>query len=301
MPRIASILWRLALTSLCALVVMACGRDPSPPTPTPAAQAQPTATDTPAPPAQPQASPTPFSAGDTVITASGLQYTEVVAGGGPQPRPGQVVVVHYTGTLQDGTVFDTSEGRDPIRFVLGAGQVLAGWDEGIALMNQGGQAILVIPPDLAYGEAGRGDMIPPHATLIFDVELVEIVDAAPDAPTPIDASAYITTPQGLQYADIVVGDGPTPMPGQEVVIHYTGWLADGGKFDSSLDRGRPDEFNVGMGQRIAGWDLGLKGMAVGGKRQLVVPPHLGFGEAGWGDIVPPNATLIYDIELIEVR
>src|SRR5690606_6591923 len=143
-----------------------------------------------------------------VITASGLQYTEVVAGSGPQPRPGQVVAVHYTGTLQDGTVFDTSEGRDPFRFVLGAGQVLAGWDEGIALMNQGGQAILVIPPELAYGEAGRGEMIPPNATLIFDLALVEIVDIAPGAPTAIDASAYITTPQGLQYADIVVGDGP---------------------------------------------------------------------------------------------
>jgi peptidylprolyl isomerase len=236
-----------------------------------------------------------------VITPNGVQYTEVVAGSGPIPEPGQVVAVHYTGTLADGTVFDSSEGGEPIRFALGTGMVIPGWDEGIALMNQGGQAILVIPPAMAYGERGAGNVIPPNATLIYDVELVEISEGAPDTPTPVDASRYITTPQGLKYADLVVGAGPTPMPGQEVVIHYTGWVEGGGKFDSSWDRGQPDSFNLGMGQRIAGFDLGIKGMAVGGKRQLLVPPQLGFGEDGWGSRIPPDATLIFDVELVELR
>lgn len=314
MPRIVPTLTRVMLLGLAALVVAACGRARATPaaapaatpilTPAPAAQnpSQPQPAGTPAPTnAQPKASPTPINPEKTVTTASGLQYTEVVAGTGPQPQPGQVVAVHYTGTFEDGTVFDSSEGRDPIRFALGKGMVIPGWDEGIALMNQGGQAILVIPPELAYGEAGAGDVIPPNATLIFDVELVEVGEGAPDTPTQVDASAYITTPQGLQYADLVVGAGPTPMPGQVVVVHYTGWLADGGKFDSSLDRGEPFAFNLGMGQVIAGWDLGVKGMAVGGKRQLVVPPQLGYGERGAGDVIPPNATLIFDVELLELR
>jgi peptidylprolyl isomerase len=104
-----------------------------------------------------------------------LQYIEVQAGDGPKPQVGEVVAVHYTGMLDDGTVFDDSYQRgEPIRFPLGVGQVIPGWDEGIALMNKGGKARLIIPPDLAYGDQGAGNAIPPGATLTFDVELVDI-------------------------------------------------------------------------------------------------------------------------------
>ena len=108
-------------------------------------------------------------------TASGLDYIEVQAGTGVQAEAGKTVSVHYTGKFQDGNVFDSSISRgEPITFPLGKGKVIKGWDEGIALMNVGGKAQLIIPPDLAYGEHGAGGVIPPNATLVFDVELVDV-------------------------------------------------------------------------------------------------------------------------------
>jgi FKBP-type peptidyl-prolyl cis-trans isomerase len=108
-------------------------------------------------------------------TASGLEYIEVEAGSGTQAEAGKTVSVHYTGKFQDGGVFDSSIPRgEPITFKLGAGNVIKGWDEGIALMKVGGKAQLIIPPALAYGERGAGGVIPPNATLVFDVELVSV-------------------------------------------------------------------------------------------------------------------------------
>lgn len=108
-------------------------------------------------------------------TTSGLDYVEVQAGTGPQAQAGKTVAVHYTGKFQDGKVFDSSVSRgEPITFQLGRGNVIKGWDEGIALMKVGGKAQLTIPPNLAYGERGAGGVIPPNATLIFDVEIVSV-------------------------------------------------------------------------------------------------------------------------------
>ena len=108
-------------------------------------------------------------------TASGLEYKEIEAGTGAQAQAGKTVRVHYTGRLQNGQVFDSSVNRgEPIEFRLGVGQVIKGWDEGIALMKEGGKAQLVIPPELGYGQRGAGGVIPPNATLIFDVELISV-------------------------------------------------------------------------------------------------------------------------------
>jgi len=117
--------------------------------------------------------------------------------------------------------------------------------------------------------------------------------------------AFITTDSGLQYDDVIVGDGAEAAAGNNVVVHYTGWLRNddgsaGAKFDSSKDRNDPFEFPLGAGRVIQGWDEGVQGMKIGGKRQLIIPAALGYGARGAGGVIPPNATLIFDVELLGV-
>ena len=109
------------------------------------------------------------------------------------------------------------------------------------------------------------------------------------------------TATGLEYVELLEGAGASPKKGQTVTVHYTGWLTDGKKFDSSVDRGKPFSFQIGVGQVIPGWDEGVGSMKVGGKRKLIIPPNLGYGARGAGSAIPPNATLLFDVELIEVK
>lgn len=116
------------------------------------------------------------------------------------------------------------------------------------------------------------------------------------------ANQEITTPSGLKYVDEIVGDGAEPKAGQTVTVHYTGTLKEGGKkFDSSRDRNQPFQFTIGVGQVIKGWDEGVMTMKVGGKRTLIIPAELGYGSRGAGGVIPPNATLVFDVELIDVK
>ncbi len=124
---------------------------------------------------------------------------------------------------------------------------------------------------------------------------------AADTGMAIDSAALTKTASGLQYQDVVVGSGAEATPGQVAVVHYTGWLTDGTKFDSSRDRGAPFSFPVGGGQVIAGWDEGVAGMKVGGRRKLVIPPELGYGPNGSPPVIPPSAVLVFDVELLEVK
>lgn len=236
------------------------------------------------------------------MTTESLQYIEIEPGTGEQAKAGDLVSVHYVGTLEDGTEFDNSHNRgEPIEFVLGKGMVISGWDAGIALMKEGGKATLVIPPEMAYGAQGAGGVIPGNATLTFDVELVGVKEGppgAPEAPTAVAEEDYTITASGLKYIDLIEGAGPSPVSGANAVVHYTGWLTDGTKFDSSLDRGQPFAFPLGQRRVIAGWDEGVASMKPGGSRQLVIPPQLGYGERGAGGVIPPNATLIFEVQYL---
>lgn len=110
----------------------------------------------------------------------------------------------------------------------------------------------------------------------------------------------VTTDSGLKYEDTVTGEGAEAAAGQKVSVHYTGWLENGSKFDSSKDRNDPFQFNLGAGQVIRGWDEGVQGMRVGGTRKLTIPAELGYGARGAGGVIPPNATLIFEVELLEI-
>lgn len=122
-----------------------------------------------------------------------------------------------------------------------------------------------------------------------------------EKPTPLEKNSFIQTSSGLAYHDILIGKGKTAKAGDLVTVHYTGWLEDGKRFDSSIIRNRPFQFTLGAGQVIAGWEEGISGMKTGGIRQLRIPSHLGYGASGAGAVIPPNANLIFEVKLLEVK
>jgi len=134
---------------------------------------------------------------------------------------------------------------------------------------------------------------------VMELELADVRE--PRLPTEVDEKDYTTTESGLKYYDLVEGTGETPQAGQTVVVDYTGWLEDGTVFDSSIDAGAPFNFVLGAGGVIPGWDEGIASMKVGGKRQLVIPPALGYGEQGAQGVIPPGATLIFEVELLSIQ
>ncbi|HXP97249.1 MAG TPA: FKBP-type peptidyl-prolyl cis-trans isomerase [Telmatospirillum sp.] len=142
------------------------------------------------------------------------------------------------------------------------------------------------------------------AAVSLVVAVTGFVGVSPEAKAQT-AGKITTTSSGLQISDSTVGSGATPRTGQTCVMHYTGWLYENGvkgkKFDSSVDRGQPFEFPIGQGHVIRGWDEGVATMKVGGKRTLIIPPDLGYGARGAGGVIPPNATLIFDVELLAVK
>lgn len=131
--------------------------------------------------------------------------------------------------------------------------------------------------------------------------VLAVLWALPVCAAETRGQAMTTTASGLRYVDLVVGTGASPVRGKQVTVHYTGTLEDGTKFDSSVDRRQPFNFVIGVGQVIRGWDEGVMGMKVGGKRKLMIPANLGYGARGAGGVIPPHATLLFDVELLAVQ
>ena len=231
--------------------------------------------------------------------ANGEYYRDLVTGTGAAVSNGQLLGVHYTGWLANGTQFDSNAGRAAFPFVLGSGQVIAGWDLGFDGAHVGGTRQLIIPPGLAYGQAGQ-DPIPGNAVLVFSVQIdsakATTVEGTQFSPAlNVDLASSTKLASGEYYRDLVAGSGAAISPGQTLSVHYTGWLADGTQFDSNAG-GAAFSFVLGAGKVIAGWDQGFGGAHVGGKRQLLIPPALGYGPAGSGPI-PPAAVLVFEVQI----
>ena len=175
---------------------------------------------------------------------------------------------------------------------------------GIALaLAACGQAVPLASTASTAASGASGEL---QATIGTDASASTNTNASqagvPAAPAKVNDADYKTTADGLKYADLQAGSGATAEAGKTVTVNYTGWLTDGTMFDSSLKPGsQPFSFSLGSGQVIKGWDEGVAGMKVGGKRQLVIPPALGYGAQGAGGAIPPNATLIFDVELLDVK
>jgi len=246
----------------------------------------------------PPAAPQPVDEDDYTVTENGIKIYDLEDGDGPAVESGQHLSVQFTGWFEDDTLINSTVGQPAFDFVVGTSQAFPGWDEGLLGMKSGGTRQLVIPAELAaevFGPQGNPD----NSALIFEVEVLEISEGPPDAPQAVDESDYTVTDSGLKIYDLKEGDGPEVGSGQQVSVHYTGWLEDGTSFDSSIG-GQPFTLVVGTGSVIPGWDEGLQGMKVGGRRQLVIPSDLGYGETGSG-LIPPGATLIFEVEIVDAQ
>ncbi|WP_405337724.1 FKBP-type peptidyl-prolyl cis-trans isomerase [Fibrobacter sp.] len=234
--------------------------------------------------------------------AKGLKVYDEKVGNGKPAMVGSVLKTHYTGWLLSGRKFGSSKDMGkPLSVVMGAGKMIKGWEVGLEGMREGGVRWFRISPAMGYG-ATAYSMIPSNSTLIFRVELVasevdEAVVANMDFFPDTTALTFENGPEGLRYAIIKQGEGEPAQKGNVAKVHYTGWLTNGYKFDSSRDRGQVFGFTLGAGRVIRGWELGVQGMLPGEKRILVVPPGLGYGARGAGPI-PGGSTLIFAVEYL---
>jgi len=244
---------------------------------------------------------------------SGVRYRDLKEGDGKPCEPGAKVKMNYTGWLTDGTVFDSNKDKAPVEFELSG--LIQGWQIGIPGMKPGGKRKLVIAPDKGYREQAKGK-IPPNSTLIFEVELISASGSmrprhAPPtdltklsdgtAPNADDPNLKPIGNEGLKYRDLKEGDGEVVPAGAHVVMEYIGWrMSDGGMFDSSWKPESSRPLDISLNNLIAGWQEGVPGMKVGGIRKLVIPPKLAYGNQDQKGI-PPNSTLVFEIELLGIR
>jgi peptidylprolyl isomerase len=241
---------------------------------------------------------------EVITTASGLKYIMLKENkAGEQVTPGSKASVHYSGYFTNGKMFDSSvERNQPFTLKVGVGQVIKGWDEGLTLLRKGEKAKLIIPYQLAYGEQGRPPVIPEKSDLIFDVEIIDVQKIVAPVLYDVKNLEAKKTASGLIYYEVNRSASTNrAVPGKTVKVHYSGYLADGKMFDSSVERGEPIEFPLGQGQVIPGWEEGIALMNVGDKLRLVIPYNLAYGEQGRAPIIPAKADLTFDVELIDVK
>jgi len=229
-----------------------------------------------------------------------LDLATIAPGTGSAAQTGDEVTVNWKGTFINGKEFvNTYVSKHPATPVMGSKKLPPGINLALDGIKVGEKRHAVIPFGLAYGETGQRVM-PRYATLVLDLEAVSIMPKAQVIER--DRLAREKDLKMLKIEEEVVGTGAEAKDGDSVEVHYTGTFPDGKKFDSSHDRNQTLPVQVGMGQVIRGFDLGILGMKVGGKRKVTIPPELGYGAKGaGGGVIPPNQTLIFEIELVSVK
>jgi len=251
---------------------------------------------------------------NVVSLKSGLKYVDDTVGTGREAKIGDFVTINFSGWLiKDKKDLykdwgnDTSKTKDligttkyrhrPVKFTLDENSFIKGSNDGIAGMKVGGTRTIIIPSDLAYGKHGFGP-VPPNSDLKLQVKLI---DAQPSVKEwAVDSTKMKTTKDGLKYVIVKEGTGPKAKSGDIVTVNYSGFLLNGKKFDSSVERGEPITFKLGGHTVIPGWEEGLMLLNKGAKVQLIIPPSLGYGNRGQGPI-PPNSTLVFDVELLNIK
>ena len=260
--------------------------------------------------------------------ASGLYFIESQAGSGNIPKTGDMVKINFTVSLIDGKeLFSTVKNGGPMPVEIGKPFENKGFEEAVAMMKKGGKAKLIVPSSLAFGEQGRGQMVAPFTTLLYDVEIMEIkskteyekekaLEQKTQEQTVSKAKAeesvllqkYLKDNKitakplasGLYYMETKKGTGAKAAKGKSVSVNYTGRLLNGNVFDSSIGK-KPFDFILGQGQVIPGWDEGIALMSVGGKAKLVVPSSLAYGAQVMGDKIPAYSALVFEVELLGVK
>lgn len=241
----------------------------------------------------------------TAVTPSGIHYAIERKGEGEHPSPYAVATVHYRGTFLDGTQFWSSyDSGAEEKFQLN--QVVDGWMQGVPLLKKGGKGLFIIPSDLAYGAGGRGDQIPPHQILVFEIELVDFYDVQLSEEV-LRIEDYILknsldmkkTKSGIHYKIETVGNGWGPVLDSEVTLNYTGKILGGDTFWSTYKSGEP--IKTKLRESIRAFSEILPMIREGGKVKMIVPSALAYGLDGWNSKIPPNSILIYDLELVDVE
>jgi len=247
---------------------------------------------------------------------SGVSYLDDSLGTGREAKPGDLVSVHFRAwiikdstniykdwskdsTRHASTIGSSIDFGQPIKYKLGDSAFIRGVDEAIVGMKSGGTRTIIIPSNRAYGELGFGP-VPPNSSLKVVINLLDAKEAIVAKSWDIDSSKIITSKSGLKYVILQPGTGEKADSADLVTVHYTGFLTDGKIFDSSVEREEPFKFRLKLQPVIPGWEEGIKLVGKGGKVKLIIPPTLGYGAVPVGNI-PPNSTLIFDVDVVDVE
>lgn len=232
-------------------------------------------------------------------TKSGLQYRIDNPGNNRHPQKGWRVWIEYTGSLDDGTVFGSTDETGNIDIRLGQGQVIKGWEEALPMIGEGGRISLIVPPHLGYGDTDT-DYVPGGSTLHFDIKVIQADSFPPIEPFSVKGLKAKKMANGIKYYVIDGGNGSPAHAGDNVYVHFTGWLPDGTIYTSTRNNGDARRFTAGAGETFKGMDAALLTMAEGARCRFVIPSELAFGEKGYGNRIPPKTDLTLDIEMVRI-